>query len=399
MRNIPRSGGVRLLIAVGATVSLVSCERVPPPDEMASGPTIDQVVQRVKCDLYQAVAPRLEAPYGYEWLHDWTVQANLNLIVNDQAALAPTVAFTQPLTTESIPLRVTNAARSWNFGIGASAGGTATRNETITFTVSFAELMSQFGHGHGDCNLPDAGGLQSDLGIKEWIEASLAPAEDGYLKVGYHKAPKTGTGGATAAASASAALKSVEAKIVTPGPTPKGTYDCDVPKSLPPRRSGPPSRAAIVPDLVHVRCDLFSILALDFSKLDGGQVKTIALTVTDIQRTIADLLVQGDSASKKLAHTLEQTAIELAVFLDPPIDALAHQVQFIIVLNANASPSWILLHFKGPSSSGPLFSVTTTKTHTLNIAIGPPSSPDTAGALNALQIGTAVSNSLTSTPP
>jgi hypothetical protein len=363
---------------------------------VASGPKIDQVVQRVKCDLYQAVGPRLEAPYGYEWLHDWTVQASLNLIVNDQAQLSPGVTFTQPLTTESIPLRVTNAARSWNLGLGAGAAGTATRNETLTFTVSFAELMSQFGGGHGDCNLPDEGGLQSDLGIKEWIEASLAPAENGYLNVGYHKAPKSGAGGATAQASLQAS-KSAVANFKPPGPT--LGYDCDNPSSIPPRRSGPPNRTAIGPDLARVRCDLFSVLVLDFSKLDGGQVKTIAQTVRDIQRTIEDLLVQSDSASTKLANTLEQTAIELAVFLDPPIDTLAHQVQFIIVLNANASPSWTLLHFKGPSASGSLLSLTTTKTHTLNIAIGPPSSLDTASALNALQIGTAVSNALTGGAP
>jgi hypothetical protein len=81
--------------------------------------------------------------------------------------------------------------------------------------------------------------------------------------------------------------------------------------------------------------------------------------------------------------------------LDPPLDAIGHQVQFVIVYNASISPSWTLVSFKGPSpGSGSLASATKTLTHTLNIAIGPPGSPDVANTLGALQIGTAIGNQI-----
>jgi len=102
---------------------------------------------------------------------------------------------------------------------------------------------------------------------------------------------------------------------------------------------------------------------------------------------------------KKLNERLQTTKALadalLALELDPPLDAVGHQVQFIIVFNASISPSWTLLHFKGPSpGTGSGASATGTLTHTLNIAMGPPSSPDVASTLGALQLGTAIGNSI-----
>jgi hypothetical protein len=77
------------------------------------------------------------------------------------------------------------------------------------------------------------------------------------------------------------------------------------------------------------------------------------------------------------------------------LDTIAHQVQFIIVFNANATPTWTLVKFKGPGpASGSFASVTKTLTHTLTFVMGPPSSPDASSTLNALQIGTAIGNTL-----
>jgi hypothetical protein len=100
-------------------------------------------------------------------------------------------------------------------------------------------------------------------------------------------------------------------------------------------------------------------------------------------------LNQTLQATKALQDTLRSLA------LDPPIDAVGHQIQFIIAYNANVSPSWTLVSFKGPSpSSGSGFSATKTRTHTLNIAMGPPGSADAANTLGALQLGTAIGNSI-----
>jgi len=388
-----RASHAAALAAILSAMALANCVRIPAADDLAQGPRVDEIVRRVKCDLYDAVQDRLNAPYGYEWLHSWTAEANLNLIVNDQTQISPGATFTQPLTTESIPLRVTNMARSFTFGVGAQANNTATRNETVSFTVSMNELMDQFGKGRQNCEFPNYVDLRSDLGVKEWVAAALAPVDEGDLAVGYHKTPKTGAGAATVKTAVSNASKAiVQSKLAA------GKYDCDNPNSIPPRHPGPPTHAAIRDDLGRLYCELSHVVdpnEYDFSKLDGGQVRQLAQIVTDIHTAIADLMSLHTRSGLNVASALEQTAIELAVFLDPPLDTISHQVQFIIVWNASASPSWTLLHFKGPSpSSGALFSATKTKTHTLNIVLGPPSSPDAQGALNALQIGTAVGNAL-----
>jgi hypothetical protein len=80
---------------------------------------------------------------------------------------------------------------------------------------------------------------------------------------------------------------------------------------------------------------------------------------------------------------------------NPPIDAISHQVQFIIVFNASANPTWTMLNFKGPSpTSGSFLSGTDTNTHTLTIVMGEPSSPAATNARSSLTFGAAVSNQL-----
>jgi hypothetical protein len=379
------------------TLVLANCVRVPGVDDLAQPPQVEEIVRRIKCDIYQAVADRLRQPYGYEWLHAWTVQANLNLIVNDVSAVSPGAVITEPLQAVTIPQKVTNFGQSFNVGLGAGANNTATRNETITFTVSLEELVAQFGQHARGCDFAAGIDLQSELGLKEWISASLAPVEAGDLRVGYHKTPKSGPGAATAKASITDAQKALGGvKLHQPENT--GGVHCDIPSTIPKRGYGPPSSASLSSDLTIVQCEIMNIFndeVFDFSKLDGGQVKYIAQTITDIQRVIAELLLMHTDAAGRAAAALERTAIELTTFVDPPIDTISHQVQFIITLNANATPSWTLVNFKGPGpSSGSLFSLSKTKTHTLNIVLGSPSSADAQGALNALQIGTAVGNAL-----
>jgi hypothetical protein len=80
---------------------------------------------------------------------------------------------------------------------------------------------------------------------------------------------------------------------------------------------------------------------------------------------------------------------------DPPIDAISHQVSFIIVFNGSVNPTWTMLNFKGPSpSSGSFLSGTDTNTHTLTIVMSEPSSPAAANARSSLTFGAAVSNQL-----
>jgi hypothetical protein len=119
----------------------------------------------------------------------------------------------------------------------------------------------------------------------------------------------------------------------------------------------------------------------------------------DLTEWVMDHLSPTDPDWSTYNQTLQATKslqdMLLTLELDPPLDAIGHQVQFIIVYTGSLTPSWTLVNFKGPSpSSGTGLSATKTLTHTLNIAIGPPGSADVANTLGALQIGTAVGNSL-----
>jgi hypothetical protein len=55
--------------------------------------------------------------------------------------------------------------------------------------------------------------------------------------------------------------------------------------------------------------------------------------------------------------------------IDPPIATIGQSVQFILVYGGNITPTWSFVRFKGPNS--PLLSATGTRTHTLNITLGP----------------------------
>jgi hypothetical protein len=274
---------------------------------------------------------------------------------------------------------------------------TASRTENIAFTVSLEELKKEFDPpAPHNCDFPEYIDLQSDLGIQEWISDALSPADNYQLTIGYHKTPRTGAGSATLKAATKALNDALggaagEAGECTESEPPVRSTDLPNRSTVRPKRSTKPSALAMV------ICDLFIVLGYDLTQLDSGQVEYIAKTVRDIQEAIRDRMKHGPA--DKVSEALEKTAIALTVFLDPPIDTITHQVQFVILWNASATPSWTLVRFKGPGpASGSLLSATRTKTHTLNIALGPPSSPDTQGALNALQIGTAVANAVNSVP-
>lgn len=97
----------------------------------------------------------------------------------------------------------------------------------------------------------------------------------------------------------------------------------------------------------------------------------------------------------KTDKSLLQAVIPKTPTYDPPIDAISHQVQFIVVLNASANPTWTMLNFKGPSpTSGSFGSATDTNTHTLTIVMGEPSSAAVTNARSALTFGSAVSSQI-----
>jgi len=165
-------------IAIG--LASTACVRIPNADSAASGPSVDQVVRRIKCDLVKAVRPVLTKE-KYTWLQTWTAQANLTFIANDGSTLTPGVTLIA-------------AASSASLGLGAGLNTTASRNETVTFSLSLEEIKDEHQSDPGSrfCNYPDLTDIQSELGLREWIASALSPAKINYLKPGHHKTSKGG---------------------------------------------------------------------------------------------------------------------------------------------------------------------------------------------------------------
>jgi hypothetical protein len=131
------------------------------------------------------------------------------------------------------------------------------------------------------------------------------------------------------------------------------------------------------------------------------------LPQSQIARLIDQLATDIDEIStfattreiEEALRTLQEGKSELELVianLDPPIDSISHQVQFVLALNANASPSWSLVRFKGPSPNNGLVGGSHSNTHTLTIVMG--ASPnEVSNKLNSLQIGTNIGNALNTT--
>lgn len=66
--------------------------------------------------------------------------------------------------------------------------------------------------------------------------------------------------------------------------------------------------------------------------------------------------------------------------IDPPIATIGQSVQFIFGYAGNVTPTWTFVRFKGPNS--PLFGASGTRTHMLNISLGP-AVPGTVGTPSA----------------
>src|SRR5207253_4370863 len=114
------------LVAVGSALLAGGCVTVPSLE--GNRIAISDVVERVKCDLADA----LPDPYKYPWMANWVAKVDLTLIINEQAGLTPTVSFVDLRHTAAVP-GVGNVLQ--NFIIGASAGATTTavRTDSLSF--------------------------------------------------------------------------------------------------------------------------------------------------------------------------------------------------------------------------------------------------------------------------
>lgn len=484
-------GWIRVAMCAAA---LGGCVNVPPlvpiagsePDPNNTNPksiSINDVVVRVKCELRDSIASRTGP--DYDWMNKWTAQADLTLAVNDQSAIAPGAVFTQPLTTESLPMRVTNMARSASLGVGASASTTAARTEIVSFSVSLKEIRDEFKNKtpaevDEKCHPHNMVGLNSDLGLKEWFDSALGPVQNHLLTPGHHSAPKGPGGGGGAAGGAAAKPQKLTVttfntlEVLARGLNKDDTlraqlyvvYDeyellGELSAMLQGVQAGMNKNSAwdsgdfqlhlgnfsslqqtfqiqdLAPDALNRLAKLGDAKAIEkiFGNLPaapskaqlGALMTAVSNDLMQIQRAMLNDITPAvtqlelicdcnppkkDSTNTVDADTLKRYSDALKCLntmvgllkanlppapapLDPPIDAISHQVQFIVVLSASANPSWSLLHFKGPTAtSGNFASLNGTNTDTLTITIGVPGSQATVNSRGALTLSTALANQL-----
>jgi hypothetical protein len=192
------------------SVFVAGCMNTPPlvqaTDGRESHVMIRDVVQRVKCELSNAFDEKTEQP-EYRWLSNWVAHADLTLTIADNAGLSPTGSFTQTLHSQLnhdvgpaglVGGKFPAVGQSFVVSAGANLSGTATRTETLSFTVALNELKmwrraldrleAAYPPEKRSCNFGAATGITGNLGLEEWVDAAFYPAEIRQLEAGIHSA-------------------------------------------------------------------------------------------------------------------------------------------------------------------------------------------------------------------
>jgi hypothetical protein len=289
-----------------------------------------------------------------------------------------------------VPL-VGSVTRNFTIGAGAGLTNSAIRNESMSFTLSMQELRNK--KYRGNCDLPGGLDLYGNLGLKEWIESALAPVDRDILTVGKHTAPNSKPASAPQFSTDVKLIDQIHQaavyadKFAKDAATAVQRAKYFAAKYVKDTQIADPS--VIKNDMQLVFDQVESVLTAS-KQATGWSQKVASLSkqltnedtknLTPLQQaTLAQDLKDGPKASQTAATAKTAAdAIWKSIPQDSPIDSIGHQVQFIVAATANVTPSWTLVHFKGPSTSGTFGALTQTRTHTLNIALGAPS-----GAVNA----------------
>ena len=172
-----RARKLALLVVAGFACLGSGCVTVPSLEH--NNIPISDVVERIKCDLADAVPDA----YRYPWMANWVAKVDLTLIVNEQSGITPTASLIDLRPSAFVP-GVGNIAQSFIFGAGFGATSTAVRTDSLSFSLSLVEL--RYKHQEQRCVAARGIGLDGELGLKEWIASALDPVDRGVLTVGYH---------------------------------------------------------------------------------------------------------------------------------------------------------------------------------------------------------------------
>jgi hypothetical protein len=432
---------------------LAACNTLPPLEQTrAASP--DQVAVRVQCELAKALEPHLtngrrQNATDHTWLQKWTAEVDLTLVVADTTGVAPTVLINNPIKPAVLP-GIGSFAQAFTFGVNAGLNSTATRTEQLSFTIDLKNLPE---HARSlPCSKEENRDLDANLGMSEWLDDVFKVIDSKHVNSGAAKPkplrPATIPRPATAAPSTLAvsetspagrlesAINSAYPKDHNKDPLPV----CDL--TLPNGNPIPvPGGTALKPDAAM---DVFRCFTLKFNAPDDISfprerpkewrqdaekwlrlTKNIIATVRQLHESqltkeqakrenyenftidkddvVADsLFLPKDSKLSTIAtyyRALMATAITIEAALRPkalpPVQAIVHQVNFVLVANTSVSPNWSLVRVKGPNNSAStnLVSASRSRTHGLVITIGDPGSDAAKTARASASISSALKNS------
>jgi hypothetical protein len=165
-----------LPVAFGGCGLFVPEKDLFPVDQYSEGNFESMIVRNIKCELHTGVQNFLnsrlgESPRG-QFIRDWGAQVQLKIQVEEMSGLTPGVTLNTPFENSVKTFPVGGnvlTPRSFALGLGASGTAHATRVETISFTYSFRDLLSEPLPEGGLCNYDNGFMIQSDLKIGQFI--------------------------------------------------------------------------------------------------------------------------------------------------------------------------------------------------------------------------------------
>jgi hypothetical protein len=334
--------------------------------------------------------------------------------------------FSLPLVTQSFSVSV---------GAGLSGQATRAETVSFTLALDelkmWRQRLNKMEAGlpleKRTCNFGPSTGITGNLGLKEWVDSAFYPAEIRELEAGIHPA---GGGAKPPSAKAPGGAKE-KAVAVTPEQEYRqvvqwqelikkiqeatSTFHGIITAASQTINTADAAIKSKIQDAKQYRYVLARYLQADYAKATSDikyyqksaevctsydtnltQAAKLAQSIIDLSpnkslspaagekydeleklmRTIDSGTYQKEFTAcvntlKKQADSATAISNALPAQVDPPIDSVLHSLTFAISYGANVSPSWTLLQWKGPGQNGSLLSATGTRTHTLNIALGP----------------------------
>jgi hypothetical protein len=367
------------LPAIALVGSLLGCTRVPSLQPTTNSIPVYRIVERVKCELIDAIAEELtearlaEAEHRksvYSFLTNWDATVDLTLIANDLSAISPGVSLVNPLKQVVDKARGT-FSQSFSLGLGGGVSGQAIRTETLSFSLSLKEVQDELRKPalrarYHDCALPNGSDLDSNLGLREWIKSALSPLRPPppyydpdypYLTIGHHPSVHAGGGGPKALKELKDATRTLMETVDKQIGETKRIASVSV------QNSRQLLKNALEPESVIENPDRVEEGIKGLKEQGVGSDE-----ITNLKDAVIAKAKRVRAARKAPPQQPKP---------NPPIDAISHQVQFIVIWNASMTPNWTLVRFKGPApASGPFASASRTDTHQVLITLG----PVTAGA-------------------